>query len=106
MHFFNAENSPEKNHLSIELRRKNPDVFHDFLLITAPERFEILPNPSNVGELIEMANLFGVDFYMKDCVRHLKLARNILAADRIALLRKHSKYNIDTFVLRAFAEML
>ncbi|KAI1707858.1 BTB/POZ domain-containing protein [Ditylenchus destructor] len=87
----------EANQQEIELGDIKPDTFNDFLM--AIWRKPVLPNSSNVFELLELADRFDVASLRENCERHLKISSEMKPVDKLILSQNYHLKNLQDFLV-------
>ncbi|KAI1707848.1 BTB/POZ domain-containing protein [Ditylenchus destructor] len=87
----------EANQQEIELGDIKPDSFNDFLM--AVWRKPIMPNSSNVVELLELADRFDVASLRDNCEKHLKISSKMELVDKLILSQNYRLESLQDFLV-------
>ncbi|KAI1707851.1 BTB/POZ domain-containing protein [Ditylenchus destructor] len=87
----------EANQQEIELGDIKPDSFNDFLM--AIWRIPVMPNSSNVVELLELADRFDVASLGDNCEKHLKISSK-MEPDLLILCQNYRLESLQDFLVK------
>ncbi|KAI1695850.1 BTB/POZ domain-containing protein [Ditylenchus destructor] len=87
----------EANQQEIELGDIKPDSFNDFLM--AIWRKPVMPNSTNVVELLELADRFDVASLRDNCEKHLKVSTEMELVDKLILSQNYRLESLQDFLV-------